>query len=142
MRPMSSSPSISNRNGLATTFSVACTPVAAPSRAAMTPQHSLGASRTACATISSSSVRAILTRNRLDVLRVQALGVVVLVVGRDVRERVLELAHALAERPADLGELLRPQHDQGDDEDHDELHGSDVEWHGVERSSLLWVTPW
>src|SRR4051794_12599795 len=41
-------------------------------------------------------------------------------------ERVLELAHALAERLADLGQLLRAQHDEGDGEDDDELHRADV----------------
>src|SRR5918999_3656570 len=134
MSPMSSRPSISKRNGLAATFSVACTAVAAPSRPAMTPQHSLGASRTACATISSSSPRAILTPDRLVGLRAEAPGVVALVVGGDVRERVLELAHPLAERPVHLGQLPRAHADEGDDEDDDELHRSDVEWHGCKRS--------
>src|SRR3954468_11216981 len=41
-------------------------------------------------------------------------------------ERVLELAHALAQGLAHLGQLLRAQHDQGDGEDDDELHRADV----------------
>src|SRR3954464_11852211 len=48
-------------------------------------------------------------------------------------ERVLELAHALAEGLAHLGQLLRAQHDQGDGEDDDELHRADVR-HPISKS--------
>ena len=41
-------------------------------------------------------------------------------------DRALELAQALADGAADLGQLLGPEHEQGDDEYEDEFHGSDV----------------
>src|SRR3954447_20177195 len=44
-------------------------------------------------------------------------------------ERFLELAHAVADRATDLGELLRAEHDQRDREDDDELEGSDGAGH-------------
>src|SRR3954453_13971486 len=40
-------------------------------------------------------------------------------------DRVLELAHAAAERATELGQLLRADHDERDDEDDDEFHGAD-----------------
>src|SRR5690349_14690000 len=40
-------------------------------------------------------------------------------------DRVLELAHAAAERTTQLGELLRPHDDERDDQDDDEFHGAD-----------------
>src|SRR5436305_5442458 len=104
---MSSRPSMSKRNGLAARFSIARTPVAVPPDPTMRPQHSLGASAMARSTTSSSMERAICTREaylRLDALRL------FLVVGGDTGDRVLELAHALAERLADLGELLGTEH--------------------------------
>src|SRR5262245_19057036 len=45
-------------------------------------------------------------------------------------DRVLELAHALAERAPDLGEALRPEHEQRDDENHDEPGDSYLGKHG------------
>src|SRR4051794_24569591 len=53
-------------------------------------------------------------------------GALVVVVLGLAGERVLELAHALAERLAHLGQALRAQHDEGDGEDDDELHRADV----------------
>src|SRR3954454_18254886 len=40
-------------------------------------------------------------------------------------ERVLELAHAAAQRAAELGQLLRADDQKGDGEDDDEFHGTD-----------------
>src|SRR5262245_30606718 len=45
-------------------------------------------------------------------------------------DRVLELAHALAERAPDLREALWPEHEQRDDEDHDEPGDSYLGKHG------------
>src|SRR5215210_3604755 len=52
-------PSTSKRSGLAATFSASCTLTARPSCTATMPQHSLGKSRLACATMRSSSSGAI-----------------------------------------------------------------------------------
>ena len=41
-------------------------------------------------------------------------------------DRALELADAAADGAPDLGELLGPDDEQGDDEDDDQFHGSDV----------------
>src|SRR4051794_30380065 len=40
-------------------------------------------------------------------------------------ERVLELAHPLADRAAGVGQPLGAEHHEGDDQHDDELHGSD-----------------
>src|ERR687894_1592259 len=132
---ISSRPSMSKRNGLAARFSSACADVALPSRPTMSPQHSFGASRTACATISSSRSRAIFTAERLDgaigrLRLLELLGVVVVVAAGHVRHRLLELAHALAQRAADLGKLLRAEYDERDGQDEQQLSGTEVEWHG------------
>src|SRR5689334_20470829 len=133
-----SRPSTSKRSGLAAMFSASCTLTATPSRTAIMPQHSLGKSRRAWATMRSMSSGAISTPRdywpraagsagggvfllALDRGALVLVAVVVL-----PRQRLLELAHALAERLADLGQLLRPEHDQGDRENDDELHGADV----------------
>src|SRR4051794_31533732 len=52
-------------------------------------------------------------------------------------QRVLELAHALADRAAGVGQLLRAEHDQRDREDEDELHGADVR-HAVSPTTTRW----
>jgi hypothetical protein len=62
-----------------------------------------------------------------------------LVIPRVARERLLELAHAPADRAPDLGQLLRAEHDQRDREDDDELHGADVR-HPV-SSRIEWSGP-
>src|SRR5262245_19417744 len=41
-------------------------------------------------------------------------------------DRVLELAHALAERPPHLGEPLGAEHEQGDDQDYDKTSDTDL----------------
>src|SRR5690242_5449072 len=108
------------------------------------PQHSLGASSRACATMRSSMERAIrMGRPTLAAASAttgpEALGalgglqrldlVVGLVVGlAAVVDGVLELAHPVADRLAHLGQALRPEDDQGDHQDDDELHRTDV-WH-------------
>src|SRR5262249_10251409 len=56
-----------------------------------------------------------------------------LVVSRDAGDRVLELAHALADRAAGLGEALGPEDQEGDHEDQDDLHRSDLGEHGAVR---------
>src|SRR5689334_7661224 len=119
-----SSPSTSKRSGLAAMLRASCTLTARPSRTAIMPQHSLGKSRFACATMRSTSSGAISTSPRVSG-RARLLGldrgaVVVVAVALALgAQRVLELAHALAEGPAHLGQLLRPEHDEGDGEDDD-----------------------
>src|SRR5262249_61085874 len=49
-------------------------------------------------------------------------------------DRVLELAHAAAQAAADLGQSLRPEDEEDDDQDDYELRPSDVSEHG--ESSL------
>src|SRR5713226_4017469 len=44
-------------------------------------------------------------------------------------QRVLELAHSLAQRAAHLGQLLRAEDDQSDGQDDDELEGSNLKGH-------------
>src|SRR5688572_11346447 len=106
------------------------------------PQHSSGASSRACATMRSSMERgmrmaapdarvtdsaarrpdpagpagALRALGRLERLDLVLVVVVVLPAAAD---RVLELAHAVADRLADLGEPLGPEDDQRDDEDDD-----------------------
>src|SRR5215217_2744350 len=53
-----------------------------------------------------------------------------LLVVRAAGDRVLELAHALAERAPDLGEALGAEDEQRDDEDHDEPGDADFRKHG------------
>ena len=62
----------------------------------------------------------------VGVLERRQLVVVVVVVAGDAGDGVLELAHALAERAPDLGQLLRAEHDQGDDQDDQQLGDADV----------------
>src|SRR4051812_8661028 len=52
--------------------------------------------------------------------------VLVVVLALVARDRVLELPHAGADRPAHLGQALRTEDDQGDDEDDHELHRPDI----------------
>src|SRR4051812_9989009 len=88
------------------------------------PQHSFGASSSAWATISSTRDRAIRKLLGARGLGRLELGDVVIVVVRpatDARDRVLELAHPLAERAPDLGQSLRPEEDQGEDQDDEHL---------------------
>src|SRR4051794_25729935 len=122
------SPSTSKRSGLAARFSASCTLTATPSLTAIMPQHSFGKSRRAWATMRSMSSGAISTpRGYRGGLFALDRGPLVVVASLGLaRERLLELAHPLAERLADLGQLLRPEHDQGDGENDDELHGADV----------------
>src|SRR3954466_50083 len=131
-----SRPSTSKRSGLRAVFSASCTDTARPSRTAIMPQHSLGKSRRAWATMRSTSSGAMSTprgyRPRVLLLALDRGPLVVVALGL-ARERVLELAHALAQRLADLGQLLRAQHDEGDGEDDDELHRADVR-HPISRA--------
>src|SRR5688500_12900853 len=128
-----SRPSTSKRSGLAARFSASCTLTARPSCTATMPQHSLGKSRRAWATMRSSSSAAIsISPEGIDrrfaggragpLLLGLDRGSLVVVPARLAGQRVLELAHAPAERLAHLGQLLRAQHDQGDGEYDDELH--------------------
>src|SRR6266496_3793004 len=56
----------------------------------------------------------------------------------DLVRGLAELLERAPERPADLWETLRPEHDQGDDEDDDELFGTDAEhWSSMALSGLL-----
>src|SRR6478735_690280 len=55
------------------------------------------------------------------------LGLLVVVRAGD---RILELAHALAERAPDLRQALRPEHEQRDDQDHDQSGDADLRNHG------------
>src|SRR3954468_8358658 len=58
--------------------------------------------------------------------RVELVGIVVVLALSG--HRVLELAHAGSERPPELGQLLRSEDHDGDDQDDHQLEGSDV-WH-------------
>src|SRR5687768_449281 len=49
-------------------------------------------------------------------------------------DRILELAHPLAERAAHLGEALRPEEDEEDDQEDDHLGDADSEWHGLDST--------
>src|SRR5215218_6372408 len=96
------------------------------------PQHSFGASSRAWAIIWSSSERAI--RKRSGALGGLQRGDLVLVVVLGVAaDRVLELPHPVADRLAHLGQALRTEDHQRDDEHDHELEGSDIEWHGSFR---------
>src|SRR5215212_5068191 len=122
--------SISKRSGLANLFVAGKTRCALPSPfVATTPQHSFGASARACATIWSYSSRAMRIRVGLRDLALARGGEIllglILVLG-DAGDRVLELAHALADRAAGLREALGAEHQQGDHEDQDDLHRSDL----------------
>src|SRR4029078_2467474 len=135
-------PSTSKSSVFAASFSASWTLRARPSRTAIMPQHSLGKSRRAWATMRSMSSGAISTprghrpalwragggpADRGPLLLALDGGSLVLVAVLVLaRQRLLELAHALPERLAHLGQLLRPEHDQGDGENDDELHGADV----------------
>src|SRR4051794_6749718 len=67
----------------------------------------------------------------------RGLVLVVAVVAADAADRVLELAHPAAERLTDLGQALRSQHEQGDDEHDDQLTRPDVvERHGTFPSAV------
>src|SRR4051812_48256906 len=121
-----SRPSTSKRNGLAARFSASWTSVAAPSRTATRPQHSAGKSRRAWSTMRSSSACAIrkrllrLQRGALVLVHAPRRGVVL------ARERRLELAQPPADGAPGLGQLLGAEDDQGDRQDDDELHRTDV----------------
>src|SRR5690242_5773271 len=97
------------------------------------PQHSLGASALAWAMTSSSSAREIrMSPTLADGARLlgraleRAVLVVLIVAARVAAQGVLELPHAAADRAADLGQALRAEHDEGDDEHDDELTRADV----------------
>src|SRR4051794_32378264 len=122
---MTSSGSTSKRSGLCAAFSMRKTRTERPSRPARSPQHSSGATSRACVTISSMCSGANSTPRSLF-RRVDRGDVVVLVVAGLAAQGLFELAHAFAQRPADLRELLGPEDDQCDGKDYDELHGSDI----------------
>src|SRR5207237_538656 len=54
------------------------------------------------------------------------LGPLVVVLDAHAADGVLELAHALAERAADLGEALRPEEEQREQQEQDDLAWADV----------------
>src|SRR5919198_5963147 len=112
--------------GLMATLRTRWTATARPLRAAIMPQHSRGDSSRAWATISSRSCRAIC--KLLDGSLLTDLGalaalavVVVIVVVVDPVQRVLELAHPLADGATHLGQLLRTEDDERDHQHDDEL---------------------
>src|SRR5215218_8441594 len=127
----SSIPSTSKRNWLAAVFWASWMLTARPSRVATRPQHSLGASRCAWA-ITRSSRSAAMTTDAGTARR--ALLVVVAAAGL-AAQRLLELAQAVADGAADLGELLGAEHDERDRQDDDELHGADVGHWGTSGSA-------
>src|SRR5712691_6735046 len=69
----------------------------------------------------------------LDRRRGRQLGGFVLLVL--ARHRALELAHTLAERAAHLGQFLRPEDEQDDEEENQQLRGSNPTWHGGQPST-------
>src|SRR3712207_3426091 len=105
---------------------------------AIRPQHSSGRASVAWATISSRSARG--SRKPALGLRGLQLGVIVVVVDLGAGDGVLELAHAAAERAADLGQALRTQDEQRDDEHDHEFHGTDV-GHALKGSRLAVLEP-
>src|SRR5215216_420818 len=119
---------MSYASGLARALRALYRATACPSRLPTMPQHSFGASSRAWATIWSSSERAI--RKRSGALGGLQRGDLVLVVVLGVAaDGVLELPHPVADRLAHLGQALRAEDDQGDDEHDHELERADVEWH-------------
>src|SRR4051812_17067036 len=111
---MTSSGSTSKRSGLAAALCMRNTRCERPSRPAISPQHSSGASARACATISSmcSGANSMSPPSLFrcfdggDVFVLVALGV--------AAQRLLELPHPLPERAAHFGQLLRAEDDQRD----------------------------
>src|SRR5439155_10636226 len=118
----SSTPSTSNLNGLAAVLPASWTDTAwLRSSKAIIPQHSLGKSRRACATICSMRSEAMTTApsvlpRALALFGLQRRPLFLVVVGL-ARERLLELTHPLADGPAHFGQLLRAEDDQGDHQD-------------------------
>src|SRR3954463_4945173 len=94
------------------------------------PQHSFGASSRAGGTISSFGWRAIRTPLSLGA---REGGLVVVVRRRLAGDRVLELAHPPADGAARLGQALRAQDDERDDEDEGDLQRPDL------RSEHSWL---
>src|SRR4051794_5865631 len=95
----------------------------------MMPQHSFGASSRAWATICSTRARGSALTAAGGAIRREGGGLavlLVLVVGGDAADGVLELAQALAERLARLGQSLGPEDDEGDHQDDDEFHGANA----------------
>src|SRR5215217_1201688 len=128
---------MSYASGLARALRALYRATACPSRLPTMPQHSFGASSRAWATIWSSSERAI--RKRSGALGGLQRGDLVLVVVLGVAaDGVLELPHPVADRLAHLGQALRAEDDEGDDEHDHELERTDVEWHESARP-FEWV---
>src|SRR3954465_6680979 len=139
----------SKRSGVAATLSTSSTSTARPSSSTTKPQHSRGASRWACSTIRCKRSGAICiapddSGGARRPPRVWAGGRAAALLGldggalfvvADAAERVLELTHALAHRAPGLGQLLRAQDDEGDDEDDDELREADTR-HGASGLSV------
>src|SRR3569833_1302827 len=101
-----SMPSLSKSSGLAAVLRARWTVSATPSRAAIMPQHSFGASARACSTISSRSCLE-MRWGLLGALEGRRLLLVVL--AAVAADGLLELAHAAPARLADLGEALGTQ---------------------------------
>src|ERR1044071_9991436 len=55
--------------------------------------------------------------------------------------RVLELAHAATEGASDLGQTLRPEDEQRDDEDDDQARNSDLRKHAFKGSGFGYERP-
>src|SRR3954447_4680648 len=126
---MTSIGSTSKRSGLRAALAIRYTRSVRPSRPATRPQHSFGASSRAWAIISSRCSGATSmapSGYSRSALRFERVAILVALLAA---ERFLELAHAVADRAADLGELLRPEHDQRDGQDDDELEGSNGAGH-------------
>src|SRR3712207_8103698 len=68
-------------------------------------------------------------------------SVLVRVVAPPAADGLLELAHAAADRPADLGQALRAQDDEGEHQDDQQFLYADSEWHDP-VSFRLTTTRW
>src|SRR4051794_17088 len=125
--------STSKRSGLCAAFVMRYTRSERPLRPASRPQHSSGASARACATISSMCSGANSTPPRLQAgLGLDRLPVGAILVAVVAAQRLLELAHPVADRAPDLGQLLRAEHDQSDREYDNEFKGPDLKTaHGM-----------
>src|SRR3954462_5529756 len=128
---MTSIGSTSKRSGLRAALPIRYTRSVRPSRPATRPQHSLGASSRAWAIISSRCWGATSMPPSGYLPLLAGFERVAILVALLAADRFLELAHAVADRAADLGELLRAEHDQRDGEDDDELEGSDGAGHSA-----------
>src|SRR3954449_1916184 len=122
---MTSIGSTSKRSGLRAALPIRYTRSVRPPRPATRPQHSLGASSRAWAIISSRCWGATSMPPSGYLPLLAGFERVAILVALLAADRFLELAHAVADRAADLGELLRAEHDQRDGKDDDELEGSD-----------------